>query len=389
MSLFAVAVKEKLKARVAIDGPTGAGKTWTALQWARVLVGPDGPIGVIDTENRSAAYYAPSPGQLAGTEPIARLNPWDAPYVFGHMPWSPPYDPIRLTEMIHHCADELGDDGCLIIDSFSHFWEGEGGTLTIVDNAAARARGNSFAGWKEGTPAQRQLLDAIIHCRCHVIVGMRSKMEYVLEEVTKNGRTFTEPRKVGMKPIQREGVEYEFTVIADMDLEHRLTISKTRCSLIDGMSVTKGHSVEPAQVFAAWLGSGVERVTEEQARMLIDAMDSVTDGDLRMTLKRAFVDTYGKPTEITTDRVDEVVAWVVERVHRMNGTTPAPELPLTGELADALAESQAAATATGAVWPDEVPADSDVYAAPEFDVDGDGQGPDVDAPKGRAKAGAK
>lgn len=252
MNLFAPAVKERLKARVAIDGPTGSGKTWTALQWARILAGPDGPIGLVDTENRSAAYYAPNPGAA-----VDRLNWWDAPYEFGHLPQSPPYDPRRLVDIIDAAGNELGDDGVLVVDSLTHYWNGEGGTLDIVENAGQRQNGpaNRFAGWKEGTPAQRHLLDAIIHARCHVIVTMRSRMEYVLEQGDGGKQRV---RKLGMAPEQRNGVEYEFTVVVDMDLEHRLVVSKSRCSEIADVVATAGRSADVAQRFADWLATGAE-----------------------------------------------------------------------------------------------------------------------------------
>lgn len=327
-SLFAPAIKEALKARVALDGPTGSGKTWTALQWARIIAGESGPIGFIDTENRSAAHYAPSPRQLAGTEPIVRLNYWDPPYVFGHMPWEPPYDPIKLTAMIKAAARELGPSGVLVIDSFSHFWEGEGGTLDLVDNAGQRAQGNRFAGWKEGTPAQRAMIDAIIHAPCHVICCMRSKMEYVLDVQEKGGRTVQVPRKVGMRPIQREGVEYEFTVIGDMDLEHRLIISKSRCDVVADLVLTKGHSAEGAQTFAAWLGDGVQMPDRTQVDDLAVMFAAVwPDLEARKEIKRQFVEQFGPPDRLTSERFVEAEAWVknLAAAEMAAGTAVPPE----------------------------------------------------------------
>jgi AAA domain len=308
MTLFTPAVKEQLKARVAIDGPTGSGKTWTALQWARILAGPDGNIGLIDTENRSAAYYAPTPGDT-----IERLNPWDPPYEFGHAPVTPPYSPVQLRQMIVAAGDQLGDNGVLVIDSLTHFWNGEGGTLDIVDNASSR--GNSFTGWKEGTPAQRAMLDAIIHAPCHVIVTMRSKMEYILVEQTKNGRTTSVPTKVGMAPEQRAGVEYEFTVVADMDLEHRLTISKSRCDQIADVVAPNGRSAEPAIKFAEWLGSGVERPSVAERDRLIGLINEhVQDEQVRTVLKRSVLDRFGRPVDWLIDQLEEIETFIISQL---------------------------------------------------------------------------
>jgi hypothetical protein len=347
--MFTPAVKERLKARVAIDGPTGSGKTWTALQWARILAGPDGPIGLIDTENRSAAYYAAAPG----AEPV-RTNWWDPPYEFGHLPKQPPYDPRELRALVIAAGRELGPDGVLVIDSLTHYWNGEGGTLDVVDNAAARS-GNSFVGWKEGTPAQRGMLDAIIHAECHVIVTMRSKMEYVLETETKQGRTIQVPRKIGMAPEQRAGVEYEFTVVADMDLDHRLIVSKSRCDLIADEVAPNGRSYEVAQRFADWLATGVERIAPETAAAIVARFRTVEDEAKRRELWDSFVTVYGKPIELSVDKMDEVGEWLATTIGPAGDTPAAPSddygsdrpiddtpvtsqpVPLSGALADALA----------------------------------------------------
>lgn len=334
MALFTtMAMKERLRARVAIDGPTGSGKTYTALQWARILAGPDGKIGAIDTENRSAAYYAPTPGVE-----IHRVNWWDPPYEFMHLPVSAPYSPIWLRDVILAAPDELGDDGVLVIDSLTHFWSGEGGTLDIVDNAATR--GNSFTGWKEGTPAQRAMLDAIIHCRCHVIVTMRSKMEFVLDEIVKDGRKISVPRKVGMAPEQRAGVEYEFTVVGDMDLEHRLVISKSRCDAIADVVAPKGRSADPAQTFAAWLGSGVTRISDTDRRALAAQLNRITNETDLAALREALQTKYGRSTEITTDQYPEVLAWLTERADRMTGTAEQQPLPVDTPAASAPADAE-------------------------------------------------
>lgn len=333
MALFTQdAVKERLKARVAIDGPTGSGKTWTALQWATILadcVTPRAPIGLIDTENRSAAYYAPTPGVE-----VERLQPWDPPYVFKHEPVAAPYDPRVLGKMIDAAYDVLGDDGVLVLDSLTHYWNGEGGTLDIVDDAAQRS-GNSFVGWKEGTPAQRYMLDKIVHAPFHVIVTMRSKMEYVLEEQTKGGKKISVPKKVGMAPEQRAGVEYEFTVVADMDLEHRLIVSKSRCDAVADAVAPKGRSADVGHTFAAWLGTGVQRITAEQANTLVAPFMSV-DPALRRTVKESFLAVFGPPSELLSDKLDEATKWVAVATAP---DEPEPEPQLHGPLADAVAAS--------------------------------------------------
>lgn len=347
MTLFQPAVKERLKARIAIDGPTGAGKTWTALQYAAILARsgtPEaGPIGHIDTENRSAAYYAMTPAQIAGTETVERLHPWDAPYAFGHMPWPKPYDPRRLTEIVNTAGEELGPTGVLVIDSLSHFWFGEGGTLELVDNVADRSfGGNRFAGWKEGTPAQRGLLDAIVHAPCHVIVTMRSKMEYVMDQTDDgNGRNRTTPRKVGLKPVQRDDVEYEFTVVADMDLEHRLMVGKSRCSLVADMVLPAGRSAELALTLRDWLDTGVERVSKAQASAIVAMVAKVDDEQAKDAIKSEFTKTFGPVANLTTEQYATASEWMAAQVATWlaggvtDGVVP-DGVPVQSALADAL-----------------------------------------------------
>lgn len=359
------AVKEKLKARIAIDGPTGSGKTWTALQWA-VVIADGAPIGVVDTENRSAAYYAPTPGKT-----VDRLQPWDPPYRFFHLPISPPYDPRDLARIIRAAAEDLTEHGVLVIDSLTHYWNGEGGTMDIVDDAKSRNGGNNFAGWKEGTPAQRFMLDSIIHAPCHVIATMRSKMEYVLEEtIGDRGQKITKPKKLGMAPEQRNGVEYEFTLVADMDLEHRVIVSKSRCDVVADWVMPKGRSVEVAQAFHEWLATGVERVDADSVRDLIALFDAQgVSKDDRLAVKRAFIDQFGAPAELLTDKLQEAVDWIMGRMARLRG-----ELPL--------AAAPAASQPDNEQQPDEdddLPSTDEGHPEPEevaeHDNDGDGEPP--------------
>lgn len=226
---FAPATRSEAKARVAIIGPTGAGKTWTALEWATVLAA-GGKIAVIDTENGSASLYSDQ-------------------YRFDTAYWSPPYSALKLAAAIGDAATAYD---VVVIDSLTHFWQGTGGVLDVVDRAAEKARGNTYAGWKEGTPVWRALLDALVFAPCHIIVTMRSKMDYV-QSKNSDGKTTIE--KVGMAPVARNDVEYEFTVVGDMDQTHRMTITKSRCADLADQSAQAHQSEKLAVLLRDWLGS--------------------------------------------------------------------------------------------------------------------------------------
>lgn len=111
--------------RLAVDGPTGSGKTWTSLELAREIVGPNGSVLLIDTERGSSGLYSDT-------------------FTFDVVEFDTPYDPTDLRA----CIIELAPDyDAIIVDSLTHFWTGEGGTLDIVDKASRKAKGNKFVAW--------------------------------------------------------------------------------------------------------------------------------------------------------------------------------------------------------------------------------------------------
>jgi DNA polymerase III delta prime subunit len=236
---FQKAVKSKSKGRIAIDGPSGAGKTKTALRVARGLVGPEGQIALIDSEFGSASKYADE-HDFSVHEMEGDKNP--ASYV------------AAIRE-----AEKNGFDLC-IIDSLTHAWEG---TKDIVDKKkAADTRGNGFSAWGEGTKAWNALIDAIMGSRMHVIVTMRSKTDWSQEKDDK-GKTVVV--KLGMAPEIRDGTEFAFDVVLSMDTDHTGRIVKTRCSALDGFCEARPGEDLGATI-GAWLGTGVrpERETLEE-----------------------------------------------------------------------------------------------------------------------------
>jgi len=227
--VFQKAVKAKSKARVGLIGPSGSGKTYTALLLATHM---GNRIALIDTEHGSASKYADE-------------------FDFDTL-WLDNYHPKNYIEAIK-AAGEAGYD-VLIIDSLSHAWAGTDGALELADKNAAKYGGNRYAAWRDVTPLHNQLIEAILSSPCHVIATMRSKMEYV-QTIDEKGRTVI--RKVGMAPIQRDGMEYEFDVVGDLDIDHTLVISKTRCKALDG-AIIKCPGKELADTLKAWLSDGVE-----------------------------------------------------------------------------------------------------------------------------------
>ena len=226
--MFKKAVKTEAKLRLAIAGPAGSGKTYTALSIATHL---GGPIAVIDTEHGSASKYAD-------------LFDFDVAEMHA------PYHPDKYLRAIKEAAD--AGYKVIILDSMSHAWNGEGGLLELADEAAkAMKTQNSFAAWKSITPIQNRLVEGVVSAPLHLIATMRSKTEYVQERDDRGKNTV---RKVGMAPVQREGFEYEFDVFLDMDIEHNAIVSKTRCAALDGKVINK-PAKQLADVLRTWLGT--------------------------------------------------------------------------------------------------------------------------------------
>jgi len=231
---FSKAERRKAKARIALCAPAGGGKTHSALL---IAAGIGGKIAVIDTENGSASLEVGKPG----------IPEFDV------LSLSAPFTPERYIEAMK--VAEQGGYDIIILDSISHAWAGVGGLLEQVDNKAKASKsGNSYTAWRDVTPMHNKFIDAIIQSKCHVIATMRTKTEYAL---TQDDKGRTAPKKIGMAPIQREGMDYEFTVVFDIDqVSHMASSSKDRTSLFDGKAFIP--SVETGEMIVEWLNSGKE-----------------------------------------------------------------------------------------------------------------------------------
>lgn len=272
---FLPATRAAVKARIALAGPSGSGKTYTALSLASRL---GERIAVIDTERGRASLYSGLNGWSFDT-----LNPQS-------------FSPQSLTEALGVASGAEYD--VVVVDSLSHYWMGVDGMLEQADRKAKG--GNSFSGWKEVRPDERRMLDALASFPGHVIVTLRVKTEYVIED---NERGKKVPRKVGMKPEQREGIEYEFDVVGDLDLDNTLTVSKTRVPMLHGQVITK-PGPEVGETIRDWLADGeeVEGPLSYRARALdpdvtLDTLKALHDQVAAVGLSNApIVDGDGLPT---------------------------------------------------------------------------------------------
>lgn len=234
--MFRKAERRKAKLRLAITGPAGSGKTYGALTLAQGL---GGKIAMIDTENGSGDLYA----DMCDYD----INTLTAPYSIQ-----------KYLSAIHEAETEGYD--VLIIDSLSHAWAGEGGLLDVHSQLTSNLKsGNSYAAWSKITPMHNKLIEAILSSNCHIITTMRSKTDYAQLQ---NEKGRTEIRKVGLAPVQRDGMDYEFTVVFDLGMEHTVTVSKDRTGLFDRQvfTITK----DTGRILNNWLNSGAEIIPTAQ-----------------------------------------------------------------------------------------------------------------------------
>lgn len=216
--------RKQAKIKLAIEGASGSGKTFSSLLLASGLCNDWTKIAVIDSENGSADLYA-----HLGAYNVLSLNS--------------NFSPENYMEAIDIC--ENAGMEVIIIDSISHAWD------NLLDTHA-NMTGNSFTNWAKITPRQNAFIQRILQSKCHVIATMRTKQDYVLSE--RNGKMV--PEKVGLKATQRDGVDYEFTLVFDVNIRHYATASKDRTNLFMG----KPEFIigkQTGQLILDWCNSGV------------------------------------------------------------------------------------------------------------------------------------
>src|SRR5713226_4352553 len=180
---------------IQLFGGPRSGKTRTALRLARGMVGPQGKIGVLDTESGRARLHADKvPGG----------------FVVGEL--TPPFTPLRYLEAIAEFV-RYGVD-ILVIDSFSHCWEGQGGVLEMADQAEQNGK-KGLLKWLEPKREYKRLVNFLLSTRLHLILCSRAKQP-MIEDIVDGRKTLV---TLPWEPIQDKRLKYEMTIVLPMTLD--------------------------------------------------------------------------------------------------------------------------------------------------------------------------
>lgn len=188
MAGFKKAKKEKIWLKILLAGPSGSGKSYSALRLAKgIAKETNGNIAVIDTENGRVRYYADE-------------------FDFDDQQLKDPYTPESYIDAIEEAVEN--GYSVLVIDSLTHEWN------WCLDQIEKIPGTNSYTKWAKITPRHDKFKEKILQAPIHIIATVRGKDAYVLEQ-DKNGKQI--PKKVGLGYTQRDGLEFDYTVTFNID----------------------------------------------------------------------------------------------------------------------------------------------------------------------------
>ena len=278
------ASKKRAKIKMALQGISGSGKTYSALLIAYGITNDWSSIAVIDSENHSANLYS-----SLGKYNVLNIGA--------------PFTPEKYIQAIKLC--ESAGMKTIIIDSISHEWE------SILDIHANMA-GNSFTNWSRLTPLHNNFVQTILQSPLHIIATIRTKQDYVLQE--KNGKQV--PEKVGLKAITREGMDYEFTIVLDIDIKHHATASKDRTQLFIDKPEFTITSDTGARILQ-WCNQTDEVEIKEEENIQIQIQECTNIKDL--------INLYGSSSQNVQTSYKELFALRRDQLQSITNINPAQQ----------------------------------------------------------------
>jgi hypothetical protein len=276
-SMFKKAVKGLKPLRLVIGGASGSGKSFTALEFASYLASLSGKRTVaLDTEHGRLSLYADK-------------------FDFDVVEVDPPFHPNRIIEVIKE-AEKAGY-GQLIVDSTTHFWNGSGGLLELVnDIAKTQFSGNSYMAWSKATPIQNAVVDAILRSNMHIIVTTRAKQEYAETEVGNKKRY----EKLGMGMVQREGFEYDFDFSIMMDMDNNGLVTKGMANVPPQTYFKNPARDAIVEIMKAITDNSVAVVDVKELKDKVKEMLSIASESMKAQYKTLFAQEGKNPNKITS-----------------------------------------------------------------------------------------
>ncbi|MDJ0894841.1 MAG: hypothetical protein QNJ92_06835 [Alphaproteobacteria bacterium] len=282
---FRDGARSNAKPLIGLYSQSGAGKTYSALLLARGFVGPQGTIGMIETESgRGEAYADPAEYPEIGGYKVLSLRDNFSPEEYGK----------AIT-----AAEKAGLDA-LIIDSASHEWEGTGGVLSMAaDNQAANRKGPLV--WQQPKQLHKRhfMLRFMQTPIPLVILCMRAR--HIMREVEGRGGKKEWVRDDNLTPTQADDILFEMFVHGWIGQDHNFHLTKCTARKLEPVFQTgKPLSIETGQQLAKWaagtdMPEKAEGAPSESASpSLIDRAREAAAGGLEAY--RAFFGTL-KPSE--------------------------------------------------------------------------------------------
>lgn len=221
------AQRSKAWLKLVIDGVSGSGKTYSALQMAKGI-GENPRVLMIDTENGSGELYSHL-------------------YEYDYIRLDPPFSPAKYVEAID-AAIKNGND-IILIDSLSHCWKYILSYKESLDAANPKA---SWTNWAKAKALFDEMKNALLQCPAHVIATLRAASEYAESYDAKGNKTYT---KVGLKPIAEPDLEFEFTLALRIERSHLAIATKDRTEQFD-IAAPFTPSVTTGRKLYDWLMAG-------------------------------------------------------------------------------------------------------------------------------------
>lgn len=277
---FQLATRSAVRPLIAIFGESNSGKTMSALLLARGIAGPNGLIAMIDTESGRGSLYA---SEIPGG------------YKTGDM--EPPFSPQAYQDALDS-AEQAGA-ACIVVDSFSHEWEGDGGVCDMAGDKEANSGKAGLHNWKEPKSQHQKLVLRLMRSKVPVIVCLRAKYKTKNQPQERNGRTVQVPVKDDfLTPIQSDGFAFEATIILEMSRENPGQFLLTKWSVPDILKCFPGAGpkelskeklgIKHGQAIAAWCASNA---AQAPARETVDPQLKAAKAALWTLVKGRFADT--------------------------------------------------------------------------------------------------